>query len=476
MAASQARRERRAALQQTTLAIGGGGYGQGNIKSSPATGSHPSVNPFMLPKQVGLNQVSNMFPSDYYRNWDLSTWREACDQAIKMGFPISYAALTSWAYESSPFIQSLFNAIGYGITEIPLNITDSKGNINEAFTNEICNKRWFIELRKEIAFAKFWGFTGINFDPTNNRIYKYPMQQIDPINRLLRAGTYNFSDGASFAENDNLIFVQHSTNYESFLGWMQPITRSFIQSNMSSLNWVQAGKRLAFPLMTVMYPGNDNGLDSQNNEFNEFRTQAENYSANIDPSSALVTPYVIDQSGKIQSSLIVDMKDTTAKGGMHKIFQEFKLDEQNEIREMILGGTLTGSSGKVGSQSLGEVHMDKFKTVISAINEEVLAVLNDPNDFLRKLPKFYKNFPKDAKFDYNRTKTYSVADLPALSTAATQNGIRLTDKFFLKLGLDAEDMEEAPAPVMPQQKQAETLSVEFAKTHRNVLEALKKKY
>ena len=121
MASSQARRERRAALQ---VKFASGGYGDGNRVNKPASGQNPSVNPFMLPKASGLNLITQMFPDNYWVEWDLSTWRTACDQAQKMGYPISYAALTSWAFEASAFIQSLFMELGDGIIKIPIYLVD----------------------------------------------------------------------------------------------------------------------------------------------------------------------------------------------------------------------------------------------------------------------------------------------------------------------------------------------------------------
>ncbi len=479
MGASEARKARRAGLQakwQTALAIGGGGYGQGNKTSKPATGTHPAVNPFIIPKQSGLNYITQMFPNNYYVEWDLSSWRAACDQAIKMGFPVSYAALVSWCYECSPFVRSQFNALKYGLNKIPVYITDSKGDRLDDLTESICNQKWFNDLRTEILFARFWGFTGLNFDPINNKTYKYPMQQIDPINRLLRQSTYNFSDGIEFFKTDNLLFVQPSTNYEEFLGWMQPITRMFIMMNMNSLNWVQAGRRLAFPLLSVQYPASDNSIDNINNLINEYRAEAENYVANLDPSKALITPYVLDANGKVQSALVIDSKDTNAKQGAHKIYQEFNSDNKNEIREMILGGTLTGDAGKFGTKGLGQVHEAKLSTVISALNDEILSVLNDESDFKRKIVKFYNGFPNDFKFDVNRSKEFDIDEIEKLSKAASENKLQLTTRFFIKYGLDEEDIQEAPDPVKSSNNFEDDteMSVQIAKPKRSLFDVKKK--
>jgi hypothetical protein len=107
MPTSKASRERRAALFSS-----GGGFGNTPAGARQASGQTPGVNPFMIPKTGGINYTTQIYPSNYYVDWDLTTWRAACDQAIKQGFPVNYAALTAWAYECSPFIQSLFNSMG----------------------------------------------------------------------------------------------------------------------------------------------------------------------------------------------------------------------------------------------------------------------------------------------------------------------------------------------------------------------------
>ena len=478
-----ARNERRAELRAATDGAvtfsngGGGGYGSGNRSTRPASGNRPGVNPFALPKASGLNIITQAFPDNYYVQWDLTTWREACNQAQLMGYPISYAALTAWAFEASPFIQSLFQEIGDGIMKIPCYMVDDKGNKNEIWTKEICDKKWFKDLRKECCFSDMWGFSGLNIDPLNNKIYKYPMQQIDPINRLLRQTTFNFSDGLEFAKCVNLLFIQPSTSYERFLGKMQPITRSFIQMNMNSINWVQAGRRLAFPLLIIGYPAGNQTVGTNNQIFNQYRNEAEEYINTIDPSKALITPYVLDKDGKPINQLQLEAKDSNAKQGAHKIFQEFNADEKNEIRELIFGGVLTSTTGKNGSRSNGDNHMDKLKTALNARNDEVLDILNDETDFLWKLKKFYPNLPDNLRFDTNRTKEYKIEEIKLLADSITENGLQLTKQFFVKFGLDEEDVQEAPQPVKPKSNNdnaiEETMSVSIAKP--TLLQTLKKK-
>ena len=478
MSTSKTRQERRKNMQVALTT--GGGFGDGNKNARPAIGTVPAVNPFMLPKRSGLNIVTQLFPDNYYVEWDLSTWRSACDQATKMGYPISYAALVNWTFEASTFIQSLFTTYGDGISKVPCYLVDEKGNKNDIWTEEICNKKWFKDLRKEIVWSNFWGFTGINMDPLNNKIYKYPMSQIDPINRMLRESTYNFTEGMDFAKTINLIFVQPSTSYERFLGWMQPITRDFIMMNKNSLNWVQAGARLAFPLLKIGYPGVNNSLTDEGNINSPFRIEAENYAANIDPSKTLLSPYIIDRDGKVQTAIDIDSKDPGGRSNAHKIYQEFNTDQKNDIRELVFGGTLTSNAGKFGTKGLGQVHENKLKIALEARNEDALAVLNDETDFLWKLKKFYKNFPDNLHFDTNRTKEFDINEVKELSDSITENDLRLTKSFYIKYGLDEEDIEDAPEPVKPSfsndDNEDDNLSVSYDKGRRSFFGSKKKVY
>jgi hypothetical protein len=429
-----------------TGAIGAGGWGVPNIKSTPATGTMPNVNPFVIPKSSGLTNTSQAFPNNYYVDWNLTTWRYACDQAVKFGYPVSYAALVSWVFESSPFVQSLFNAITSAVGKVPIIYVDEKGNELPEWTLELCSKSWQKELIKEIVLSHFWGFTGINIDPVNGKIYKYPMQNLDPINRMLRQSTYSFYDGEQFEDVANLLWIQPSTSYEKFLGWMQPIARSFIQMNINKNSWVQAARRLAFPLLTVGYPQDDNGYDAAGNSYNPYKLQAEAIAATIDPSKGLVYPYTLDTSGKIVKSLEIQFEGTGTPAKAHDIFNDFNEAEKNEIREMILGGTLTSSTAKSGSRALGDVHADKFESVISDLIEYVEAYLND--EYLRKITKFYKEFPA-GKFVANKAKQLSIDEITQLSTVLVQNGKRLTDSFFEANGLVKEFFEDA-APTAPE--------------------------
>lgn len=430
---------------------GGGGWGLGEKGAVPATGSQPQVNPFILPKPAGLTVTSQTFPSNYYVEWNLSTWRAACDQCTRMGYPLSYATLVSWVYECSPFVQSLFTALATPLDSTPFFIVDKNGKKLDDWTEELCNKPWLMELRQEILFSQFWGFTGLNFDPVNGQVYKYPMQQLDPINRMLRQSTFNFGDGVRFDEWDNMMFVQPSSNQERMLGLMQAIARSFIQINLNKQSWLAAGRRLAFPLLTIGYPQDDQSMDPNGIALNPYRIQAESIAANIDPTKGIVYPYTKDARGEIQKSIEVTFEKTGTGAKAHDLYNDFNEAEKNEIREMILGGTLTADVGNSGSRALGEVQERKFDTMVSSKIEFVLATLNQ--SFLHKILKYYTNAPEGIRYDISRAKPMTLKDMSTLSEVVTQNGLRLNKNFFETNGIAGDFLDDAPAPAaMPPQQ------------------------
>ena len=96
---------------------------------------------------------------------------------------------------------------------------------------------------------------------------------------------------------------------------------------------------------------------------------------------------------------------------MYKIYSEFNDDMKNEIRELILGGTLSSSGSKSGSgsRSLGEVHERMFKQVVKSKMRKVLSILN--GDFIPKISKFYdKSLPKAWRYDVNKSEQMTIEE------------------------------------------------------------------
>ena len=436
------------AKELVRLKTQGGGWGLGNQNSIPAAGNTQTVSNWILPKSVGLDVISQMFPSNYLQEWDLTKCRLASDQVLKQGYTLQWDTLVTWVYQSSPFIQSVFEAIGAAVDRVEFFMTHKSGEKDDEWTNELCSKPYQRQIIREIVYGYFWGFTGINFDPLNGQMYKYPISVIDPINRMLKESTFVFSTGMNFNEAVNLLFIQPSTNTESFLGWMQPIARTFIQINNAMMNWGAAGRKAAIPIMQVGYPQSATKLDENGNEFNPARVEAEKLAANPDPSKGFVYPYSVDFQGNIQKSIQIDFTDNKSNMNMHKIFQELIKDFEAGIMQMVLGGTLTAEAGKFGTKGLGEVQERKFDAVIESKISYVISVLN--SDFLPKISQFYRNMPADLEYSTDRTKKLTMDEIALLSATMAENGRRLTDEFFINNGILPSDFEELPPSVIPE--------------------------
>lgn len=433
--------------------IDGGGWGVGNKQSRPAGGVTPQQNPFNPIKGAGLTTTSQTFPSNFFVEWDLSLWRVAIDRVINMGDARLLATMYDWMFEASPFVQSLYETVGAYAGGTEVFCVDANGKELDEWSAEIPAKTWFKDMFKEIIFTFFDGFAGINFDPVNEKVYVYPQEDIDPINRILRASTYDYYNGDSFEENDNLLFVQPSTKKKRFCGWNAAISRSFININRTKINHVAAGERLAYPLMTVGYPQNSTDTDAQGNAYNPMKEQADAVIRDATPQRGLSFPYTIDERGNIVKSLEVGFESTGVNARAHAVYTDFNEAEKNEIREMVLGGTLTADVGNSGSRALGEVQERKLITMLKNLIEFALSVINS-TEFKRKISKFYKNMPEDLLFDINRSKELTIDEITMLAQVLAQSGKRFTDAFFEANGLIREFFEDAPEPAaLPKQKQ-----------------------
>lgn len=410
---------------------------QGAIKAS---GHSPSVNPFMLPKEMGLNVFTNTFPSNYYQNWDISTWRMACEQARNQGLPIQYAAMCKFVIESSTFIQGIIREITVAVETSKIFLEDENGDINEEATEEICKQRWFIDMTKEIAMANFYGFVGLNIDFFNNKCYRYPMQNIDPINQFLRESTYNTGDGLNFSDHPNMFFVQPSATEEFFLGWMQPISKSFIYMNKQLKNWNAYGTKTAVPQATIGYPAGDVRTDENGIEYNPRKQEAEQIARTMSPEEAVVYPYTIDGGGNIVKAIEVGFESSNSGASQHQTYKDFNAELKEEILQMITLSTLSSNAGKHGSQSLGVVHERKIEMVHEAIQEQIIAYLND-DYFKNKLGVFYKNIEKFT-FSRNRIKKFNIDEVEKISNVMNNNGLKLSKEFFQNVGVPIDMIEE----------------------------------
>jgi hypothetical protein len=258
---------------------------------------------------------------------------------------------------------------------------------------------------------------------------------------MIRQSTFNLFDGFRIDDKINLLYIQPSSSYERFLGYMQPISRLFIQMNQAQLNWLAAARRAAYPALTIGYPQNDIGLDGTGAQSNQFELQAENIAANWDTSKGLTYPYTINPDGTLQKSLNIEFEGGKTPANAYKIFMEFNAVLRDEIMQMIWNETLTTMAGQNGSRALGDVHADKHKQAENAFIEFVINELND--NFLPKIKTFYKNFPTTGRFDINRAKKYDINEVIQLSAIMAENGKKLTNTFFEEMGLQPDFFEDA---------------------------------
>jgi hypothetical protein len=420
---------------------GASGWGVGSPGAKPAMGDTPAVNPWQMPKPTGLTHTSQTYAPNYYVEWNFSTWRAVVDQCRNYGYTMPFATMVTWVYQCSPFIRSLFNTSKAWIDNIPFFCEDGKGNQYPEWTAALVGERYQRKIIQQFLLANAWGFTGINFDPWAKKMLKYPMQDVDPINGLLRQSTWNFTNGLFFNTIPNMILIQPDPSSEGFCGDMEPISRSFIAMNLNKSSWLNAGLRLAMPIITAGYPQDDARLNELGQEMNPFKIQADDILRNIKPGEGVSYPYIINDKQEVQKSIMIEFEKPGTGGKAHDIFSDFNEAEKNEIREMWLGGTLTADVGDRGSRALGEVQERKFEMFMKGPVEDVIDGLN--TQYVPKMRSFFHNMPGDLVINIDRTRQKSADEIVMLSNVMNQNGLKLNKKFFVSNGLPEEFIEDA---------------------------------
>lgn len=423
---------------------GATGWGVGSPGAKAAQGQNPVVNPWMMPKPTGLTHQSQTYAPNYFVEWNFSTWRSVVDQARNYGFTMPYATMVTWVYQCSPFVRSMFRTYEAWLDNVPFFCEDGKGNQYPEWTKALCGYRYQRKIFTQHLLARFWGFTGLNFDPYNRKLLKYPMQDIDPVNGMLRQSTWNFSDGLFFDTTPNILLIQPDTSQEGFLGDMEPIARSFIAMNLNKNSWLNAGLRLAMPIITAGYPQNESGYDAMGREFNQFKLDAEDILANIKPGEGVAYPYITNDKGERVPSIDIQFEKPGTGAKAHDIFVDFNEAEKNEIREMCLGGTLTADAGDRGSRALGEVQERKYEMFMRGPVEDTVEALNVPRGYLDKMRPYFENMPDDLVINIDRTRQRTIDEIVALGGILKQSGLRYSKKFFVSTGLTEEFFEDDP--------------------------------
>jgi len=223
---------------------------------------------------------------------------------------------------------------------------------------------------------------------------------------------------------------------------MFAIVRQYVMMHLNDENWIAAGKRLAFPVFSLGYPESMDVTDPETGEIvNPYKDEANLIAKNLGPGSTVVFPFIRAADGEIQKNIELEFDSPGSSQKAHSIYLDFNEEKKNEIRELVLGGTLTADVGDSGSRALGEVQERKLRTFMSAVIEYVISVHN--GDYLRKIRRWYKNMP-DGQFNINRQKQFTIEEIIAWSQVLASSGKRFTTEFFETNGFAPNFIEDMP--------------------------------
>lgn len=402
-----------------------------------ATFETPQVNPFSIPEEVGKGKiVSSYLPNNYDIPYTNRFWRTAIDRGLLFSDLTQLDALYSWCVQSSPFLVSMIEK-----RTIPAekrnyvlrrrNGIKGGGRILEKETKAIVSTKWFQSLVRSIILAKVYGVRVSMIDPVTDTFIDFPMRNIDMKNRAIRQGTYQYNQVAEVADFDNVFYFQPSSEQDFKLGWLQPISRSMIGIQNAYSYWSLTGLRFSYPQTTI-------GFAADNTD---AKSLAERWAQVWSPSAIPTIPFTREPgSSKSDYQMEINSSATQAYPDAFRVFKEEITSFQAEVMQLILGGTLLGTTEKnTNSEQLADLHRQMYQDKLALDARDILYALN--GEVLPKLQRLLDLDLNNAYFDIVPDKEIAISDFVAIGEVMAKQGMRFSAKAFEKVGIEPDDID-----------------------------------
>ena len=401
--------------------------------SSPKRFHQPKVNPFSVPKKVGVpNLVSRYLFNDYYVEYTPQWWREAIDRAINYSDLTYVDSMYSFTIQSSPFLCSQINKRLVPIKKMRI-VLEVDGKEDIRLTEMIVRTKWFDQFKRACSLSKFYGVVVFGIDPKTDSWQYYPMRNVDLENRALRFGTYEYMNVVNVDEYDNIFFFRPETDQDFGMGLLQPISRAMIGIVEAYNNWSILGKRFSYPTMVI-------GFDTNNTTAQQFAAEL---ARKVDIMETPIIPFFYDSAtgGKSKYMVEVNPVQTQSYPDAFRVFKEYISEYRSEIMQLVTGGTLLGATEKnTNSEQLASIHMELYQDIIADDKKSVLSMLNE-GGALKKIARLY------GEPALERARAVEVPDLSIpidkaeiIMNGAAKMGIQLSANFFKKIGLEESDI------------------------------------
>lgn len=239
-----------------------------------------------------------------------------------------------------------------GVTKIPIEF-QRNGEPDDAINSQL-RSPWFKELRKDLLWSEFWGFTLVQFfldDDGNIRYELINRKHYDPIHRRLLKYQGDM-DGLPIDMFPNMLFV----GKERELGIFAELLPAVLYKRGDMSDWARFCNIFGMPIREYTYDAGDE--EARKRLIIDAKRQGAN------------AVYIHPKESELH---LIEAGNKTGTSDLYKTFADY-WDSKMSIR--VLGNTLTTDAKETGTQALGNVHKAEEDEMNADDRDFILDILN----------------------------------------------------------------------------------------------------
>ncbi len=239
-----------------------------------------------------------------------------------------------------------------GVTKIPIEF-QRNGEPDEVINAQL-RSPWFKELRKDLVWSEFWGYTLVQFfldEEGNIRYELINRKHYDPIHRKLLKYQGDM-DGMDIDMFPNMLFV----GKERELGIFAELLPAVLYKRGDMSDWARFCNIFGMPIREYTYDAGDE--EARRRLISDAKRQGAN------------AVYIHPKESELH---LIEAGNKTGSSDLYKTFADY-WDSKMSIR--VLGNTLTTDAKETGTQALGNVHKEEEDEMNADDRDFILDILN----------------------------------------------------------------------------------------------------
>lgn len=293
---------------------------------------------------------------------DIAVWRAALNLAESVHNPVRYKLIEVYReIMLDATIASLVQKRIRNVMKQELNFHNPDGTENEE-VEAILDKKWFHDTVKIVMETLFWGHSLAEWILEGYNITKtslVPRHHVRPELGIICLNSPLDTEGIPYRED-----IYQKTCFEvetEDLGLLNIAAANAIFKRGGSIDYANFVEIFGSPLRTISY----------DTAYENAKEEAQNVAKEMGNSAAMVIP---------KDSMEVDVQKG-ADGNSGNLHSQFMKDLKEELTILILGQTMTTTSGSSYNQATvhkgeqDDIMHDDMKTVLAVLNEQILPKL-----------------------------------------------------------------------------------------------------